>query len=962
VGIQFNETWLLILLLPLGGYVWWMWRTLHRLQRGRKIMSITLRSTVLILLILALAGPQWFTLQESKQVVFALDRSDSVEAASRTLSFIRKAAEQRGVKDEAAVISMGLDAALEKSLDSRTLDSFELTSPLNGQFSDLGAGLQLSSSLLHAEAGGRIVLISDGEENVGDVLRQGKLLKDRGIPVDILALPVKERKDAAIEAIRLPEKLFQAEQYTIEVVIRSTVQGKAVLRVYEDQQEMTEQQVELNKGENRYAIRTLAKEPGLHRYRAEIYMDGDEQAANNTDYAFNHVQGPPKVLIVEGQAGISQNVQSALLSALIPYELISPELLSNDFVTYSTYDSIILNNVPATDMPLKKMEMMEQAVRDYGVGLVMLGGEDSYGLGGYFKTPIERALPVYMDLRGKREIPSLGLVIVMDKSGSMQGEKMRLAQEAASRTVDLLRDKDTLGVLAFDSSPVWFVEPQKLSNKTDIMNKINSIPADGGTEIYSAVQQGYEKLTTVEAQRKHIILLTDGQSSTNESYEALTQLMQKDQITMSTVAIGADADQALLGKLAELAKGRFYAAIDETTIPAIFSREAVLISRTYVVNQSFTPAYTGGSDWSELFRSGIPMLNGYIATTAKETAESILISPEPDPIAARWQYGSGRSVAWTSDVNGKWSSEWVAWPGFPQALVQMIKWTFPQFQTVPMELTAHLNGNEARLEARSGGSEFMGELKAIITDEELQAQEVQFTSTVPGEYTANLTINKPGVYLAATELIVADNDTGAEGRSIGKLTTGFVIPYSPEYRITANKGEEKLHRLAELTGGRLLSLENPEDVFAYDPVPFRKLIPIHEYLLIAALLLLLLDIAVRRISLPRGAWTKLLKSWTRNQEQTVAATDSLIRLKHKKDTVSLKLNRSSPNSSTENSMLLGRQDKVSSFTDLQSPAVKNAVKTTSQEPAKGNSDLNSPDSAQPDSMSRLLAAKQRKRK
>lgn len=148
-------------------------------------------------------------------------------------------------------------------------------------------------------------------------------------------------------------------------------------------------------------------------------------------------------------------------------------------MTYTGYESIILNNTAATQIPQLKMEMIEGAVRDYGVGLVMLGGDNSYGLGGYFKTPIERALPVYMDLRGKREIPSLGIVLVMDKSGSMSGEKIKLAQEAASRTVDLLRDKDTLGVLGFDSSPNWYVQPQKLNQKSDIIQKINSIPADG---------------------------------------------------------------------------------------------------------------------------------------------------------------------------------------------------------------------------------------------------------------------------------------------------------------------------------------------------------------------------------------------------------------------------------------------------------------------------------------------------
>ncbi|UJF35106.1 VWA domain-containing protein [Paenibacillus hexagrammi] len=684
------------------------------------------------------------------------------------------------------------------------------------------------------------------------MLRQGNLLKDLGVPVDVVPIPQRERKDAAVESLQIPDKLFQAEGYTVEVRIRSTFTGGAKLRIYEDHHEMTEQDVELEKGENRFAIKTLAKEPGFHSYKAELYTEGDELSVNNTDYAFSQVEGPPKVLIVEGTEGNSRNIEAALQSALVPYETIQPELLSNELVVYAGYDSIVLNNVPATRIPQAKMDMIERAVRDYSVGLVMLGGEDSYGLGGYFQTPIERALPVYMDLRGKREIPSLGIVLVIDKSGSMSGDKMKLAQEAASRTVDLLRDKDTLGVLGFDSSPVWYVKPQQLANKDEIIGKINSIPADGGTEIYSAVAEAYTQLKNVDAQRKHIILLTDGQSSTNQSYQALAQSMQQQNVTMSTVAIGTDADQTLLKLLAELAKGRYYAAVDETTIPAIFSREAVLISRTYVVNQPFVPSFTGGAEWGNLFGSGVPGLKGYIATTPKETAEVVLSSAEPDPILATWQYGTGRSAAWTSDVTGGWSSDWVAWQRFPAFLTGLIKWTFPQFQSSPLTLTTHVSGNEASLEAEVGDPRFHGDLQAVATDASLQTKELSFIPTAPGTYSTRMPVDKSGVYLLQTKLLDTDNGHGGEPQVVGSATTGVVVPYSPEYRITDGQGLTKLKQLADLTGGRMLSLEHPEEVFAFEPAGQRQEKPISECLLMAALALLLLDIAARRISWPSG--------------------------------------------------------------------------------------------------------------
>ena len=194
------------------------------------------------------------------------------------------------------------------------MNGFQFTAQSNTQFSDIASGLQLASGLLPNGKSGRIILMSDGEENVGDVLRQGKLLRDRGIQVDVVPLAAKERKDASIEAVRVPDKLYQAEAYTLEVVIRSTSTGVAQLRVFEDNREMTVGSVQLNKGENRFAFQSLAKEPGFHRYRAEIYYEGDEQSANNAHYAFSKVEGPPKVLIVEGKAGISKNVEGATCS------------------------------------------------------------------------------------------------------------------------------------------------------------------------------------------------------------------------------------------------------------------------------------------------------------------------------------------------------------------------------------------------------------------------------------------------------------------------------------------------------------------------------------------------------------------------------------------------------------------------------------------------------------------------
>ncbi|MFC3768665.1 VWA domain-containing protein [Paenibacillus sp. GCM10012303] len=874
MGLQFDSALYMLLLIPAAAYLVWMWRTTSRLAGWRKRIAFGLRSLVLLLLILSLSGLQSFAVIERKAVVFVADRSDSMTDSASLESWIRQSAAAKADDDSAGVVSAGLEAVIEKSPDPEGAERFTFTSKVNSQFTRLDAALQLAETLMPADASPRIVLMSDGRENVGDLLRQGKLLRDKGIPVDVLPLPSKERRDAAVDSLTLPEKLYQAEQYALEVAVSSSFATTGELRIYEDNREISSQQVALEKGQNRFALRGLAKEQGLHRYRAELYAAGDEVSANNAAYAFSRVSGPPKVLLVEGTAGAASNMTGVLNSGLIPYDLITPEMLSRELADYTGYDSIVLANVAATRMSDSQMSMIEQAVRDYGVGLVMTGGDESFGLGGYFKTPVERALPVYMDLRGKREVPSLALMLVIDKSGSMSGGKMELAQEAATRTIQLMREKDTIGVLAFDSTPWWVVEPQLLTDPKKVSEQVNSITADGGTEIYTAVEQAYQKLVDVKAQRKHIILLTDGQSATNQSYEALADHMVKNDITLSSVAIGDGADTQLLERLAQLAKGRYYFTNDQTTVPAIFSREAVLMSRTYIVDQPFVPAVGQAAEWNPMFAGGLPQVNAYIATTPKETAEVALMSPEPDPLLARWQYGAGKTVAWTSDLTGKWSGDWTRWNRFADVFSRIVKWTFPQFDASPLELASRMNGNEVTLDVRSGGGDgtgYPGELKAVVTDEELNRTEVALEPTVPGEYSGLLDVAKPGVYL--TKIEAAGEEAGTAGAATG-MTTGFVIPYSPEYRISQEDGAEKLRRLAELTGGRVLSPDNPEEAFASATVPKKRVHDLTRPLLIAALLVWLADIAVRRLHVPWERLVRPLAASTRGRRPQSAAAGS----------------------------------------------------------------------------------------
>ncbi|MDO7907313.1 VWA domain-containing protein [Paenibacillus sp. JX-17] len=866
MGVQFDYPWFLLLLLLVPAAAVWMVRQDFRLRGGRKKAAVILRVIIAVLLILMLAGLQTFTLFQQKEIVYIADRSSSMPEDRGLRQWIAASAQSKGKQDTTAVVSTALDAAVERSPSGLPLAELPLDAALQPDFSNLERGLQLGSSLLRGPGEKRLVLITDGQENAGSMMAAGRLLKEKGIAVDVLESKPKQRKDVAINEIKLPDKLYQGERFALEAEIASSVKTTGELRVYEDSREIGRSAIELEPGVGRYRIEGLAKSPGLHRYRAEIFAAGDEQSANNTAYAISRTSGPPRILVVEGQPGSSGNITSALGSGFASVKAISPQLLSLELADLLSYDSIIFNNVSGDQVGEKKMTLIEQAVRSYGVGFMMAGGEDSFALGGYFDTPIEKALPVRMELEGKRQIPSSGLILVIDRSGSMSGEKLELAKEAAMRTVELMRPQDTVGVVAFDDSPWWVVEPQKIGKGRDsILSQIQSIPAAGGTDIFPALQTGLNEMLNVKAERRHIILMTDGQSAGGSYYDELTERMRGERITLSTVAIGSDADTALLQSLADGGKGRYYFASDPSAIPSIFTRETAMMMRSYMVNKTFVPSAGNPGDWSSLFSQGVPPLHGYVATTVKPSAQAVLISPEPDPVLARWNYGSGRTVAWTSDLTGQWSREWVSWADFARTLTTVVKWTLPQFSASPYHSETEVTGTDVTLRVTSSTDPAPERLQATVTGEDGREQKVTLVQEAPGEYTGQVSATAPGTYLLSV------TPDGADGEPAAGAVSGFVVPYSPEYRIAANS-ESGLNRLAELTGGRVLSWDHPEQLFAGTAEPARQLHNWSWMLLAAALLLWVADIALRRLAIPWGRFAARAAAWLPRRRNPAGAS------------------------------------------------------------------------------------------
>ncbi len=406
----------------------------------------------------------------------------------------------------------------------------------------------------------------------------------------------------------------------------------------------------------------------------------------------------------------------ALQAAEMQVSVIPASEIPTNLTSLANFDAVILVDVPATSLPAESMEALHVYVRDLGRGLLMTGGEQSFGAGGYLRTPIEDALPVYMDVRNKQQEANLALVLAVDKSGSMgrchcddpdlnqtytrseSGQpKVDIAKEAIMRAAGALGDQDYLGVVAFDDAAKWAVKTQKLVDSNSLENAIGGIPAQGQTNLQSGVEAAYESLLDVEAQRKHIILLTDGWVHETALLSKASE-MQENGITLSVVAAGGGSAR-YLEELAQSGGGTYYPAVDILRVPDFFLKETVTAVGRYIIEEPFYPLPGMSSPiMTNLDPATLPPLYGYNGTTPKGSARLDLITPQGDPLLATWQYGLGRAAAWTSDVENRWATQWLAWDEFPSFAAQLVGWTLPAPQVEGLTASARVEENRGVIE------------------------------------------------------------------------------------------------------------------------------------------------------------------------------------------------------------------------------------------------------------------------
>jgi len=842
---RFNYPLFLILIPIVLAFILFRAKHLSRLTVWRRRLIIALRVTIAILLVLGIAGFGLKKVSDNATTVFVVDSSDSaLDSKEAAENFIKKAIESKKSSDKVAAINFGNNTAVEMA-PSENGNFTSIQTEINGKFTNIEQALRNAVALIPAGDRKRIVLISDGEENAGDAQKAVKALSAQDISLDVYPVKNEVGDEVLINKIDVPETLRLNDKFEVSIKVNSNVKTEGRLKLYRDRELANEISVDIQEGENNFVFSDTALKGGVVTYSVEIEANKDTLSQNNKMSTFSYIEDKARILVIhdKGEGGTEL---AKIMETDANVEIARAENVPIDMEGIQKYDGFVISNVSAEKFDDRFLENLEVCIRHLGKGLLVTGGDDSYAPGGYYKTVLEKVLPVNMDIKTKEEDPNLGLVLVIDKSGSMSDgqygvSKVELAKEAAIRSSEVLKSKDMIGVIGFDGAFKWVVETKKVDNLKAIQDDIGTIRAGGGTSILPAVEAAYLSLKDADTKLKHIILLTDGQAE-KSGYEPLIDKMNEEGITLSTVAVGSGADMLLLKALAYGGGGRFYATDEFTDIPKIFAKETFLAGKSYFNDRTFTPKLTAYSPiLSEI--DAIPPLDGYVGTSAKGTARVIFSSDQDDPVLATWQYGLGRTAAWTSDAKGMWTSNWMQWQESPRFWKNLISWLLQKKVKDDYSISGGIVDGKGNLELILPPDQRLENetVEATVVSPEGKEEKIKLEPLSPGVYSGNFTGDETGVYITNVSI-------NSNGETVKNISSGIIIPYSPEYDKIAKSDDNVLENLAIEADGRIL--KDAKEVFTGELKQTVGINDMTNILLVLIIILLMMDIAIRRLNIP----------------------------------------------------------------------------------------------------------------
>lgn len=925
-----------LFLLAIIPALWWLsWNGLAMGNRWRWVLANGLRSILCLLVILTLAEVELVRTNDRLTVIYLVDRSLSIppERLEDVVDYVRSTANtfrQQVPDDRVGVISFGGDAAIE--IPPWSGDLFlrsKMETNVDPQQTNLEAALKLAQAAFPADAAKRIVIVTDGKETLGNAMPAARVLSQAGIGIDVVPITVQAKTEVTVEKITTPVKMREKTPFPVQVVLNNRpgvhwdpqavnkpVTGKirVIRRGNSRDQVVIEQPIELEPGTRVFSFQDKLAEGGFYTYEAEFTPDAkgvDGFTQNNRAASFTHIESAGQVLLIVDSTRPDEFDQFAEMLRRNDLKVtIQPsDQLFTRLSDLQPYDLVILGNVARssgstdeiTAFSDAQMQMLADNTRSLGAGLIMLGGPDSFGAGGWTNTPIEAAMPLDFQIKDAKVVPVGALMLVMDKSGSMDAEKIHWCKAAARESLRALGPRDYIGVTTFDSATSRTVPLQTANNRNFVGQMISRLSSGGGTNMFPAMEDAFRQLQTNDAAVKHMIVLTDGQTPAAD-FGNLTRQIEKSGITVSTVAVGKDADVRLLNQITSLGRGKFYQVTSPKAIPRIFMQETRRVARPLVFEKpgGIVPQIAANHEILKGIPSGVPSFSGYVMTTPKDTplVDVLLTSPDPtgqtNALLAAWQYGIGRSVCWTSDVGQRWTTDWAGWDGREKLMMQMVRWCLRT--TGPTEnflVASEVRGQHVKLilNALDDEGDFINFASPQLSGLGPRSELVDgaFVQVSPGRYEAEFDAQHAGPHFLAI----------SPGLGQAPLRIGVNVQNAQEFRDRSDN-LPMLQRLAALTppGGRpgeVFNLDMTDEQLAnIDTTPFRHDLPkasnqrpIWYLILVTVAGLFVLDIANRRV-LWSFAWVAMVWNRLHHHPQPEApAVESLGRLKAQKE----KLNR-----------------------------------------------------------------------
>jgi uncharacterized membrane protein len=1033
-----QPAWLaLLLLVPLVIYL--SSRSLSGLGTARRRLAILLRCVLIVLLVLALAEARLRHADQSTTVLFLVDRSLSIPEDwentqvpgrrvdrrwERIKRFINESVEKRGPGykwDRTGVIVFGRRPRLElPPSDVPRLNFREITSPIDPNYTDIGAAIKLALASFPENSSKRIVLLSDGNENLGNAEAQARIAAKNDVPIDIvpLAAGFRNQDEVLVEGVEAPPLTEQSAQLPIRVLLRSynpgTVVGMLTLRRLSGGASLpvppSPMQVQVHPGLNAVSFKqTLGHEQQSYTYEATFQplqiVDPDSSARPVTSYrtenkrATTHViaLGQRRLLLIEPRAGEHQLLLDRLRAiggdSKFKVHSIEADRLPRSHeelgVFLSNYDCVILANVPAEMLNDEQQEMIRSNTHDQGCGLIMVGGPEGFGAGGWQGTAVEKALPVDCEIKSIKVMGKGGLVMIMHASEMADGNRWQ--KEIAKLAVKKLGPVDEVGVLFFDWGGMkWHVKLQQVGGRAQsIMRQIDSLMPGDMPEFDSGLKVAHDELTDPkrEISTKHIIIMSDGDPVLMNS-NILTTL-RTSKITVTTVGVathGPPQDQSL-SNIAKATGGRYYNVKSPAALPSIYTKEARIVSQSFLYEKRFQPRLLWRGGPTEKLPDTLGPLYGFVRTTAKASPlvqMPILGPPTGDqefPILAYWNYGLGKSVAFTSDARSTlrrpaWDRDWAQSDMYLKFWEQVINYALRSVETGRLTMTTEYRDGRVHvtIDARDANDEPITDLTiegGITTPAGSpggKASEspsaIKFEEKNSGVYEASFKANDAGSYFinarALRTVKTVENGRGVTHQESDSVRAGVTVPYSPEFA-DMESNAPLMEKLAQITGGELIPDSDKDldaaagraTVYRRQGLPgSRNLQPIWYWLLVLAGIGLLFDVGVRRIALDtheiagrvERVWQKL-----RGRPAAPAAPAFLERLKSRKAEVAQVLDRTHA---------ARRFEAPVGVEDMPAPADATAVQ---QAPARAAPapKTESPAETEADFASRLMKAKKK---